>query len=246
MNVKAQCKSLTRTNQIKSSLCMYLILTAIYKVPYFERKTIPNAQETKSRRIFWNVMRQHNSTPVTWYYKSFFVVKPYRTFSANICLLHSCHLLTNKLLFLCHLLTVGSRDSSSSSSGGSTNPAKFPVMVFVHGESYEWNSGNPYDGSVLASYGQILVVTINYRLGLLGKINWSRFIYFHFFSIHSFRICSLAVADFVSNVRHFFCCAGTIYQNKKWNTKMKSLSIKTYAIFIVCVCVWMNGIRLAS
>lgn len=42
-------------------------------------------------------------------------------------------------------------------------------MVFVHGESYEWNSGNPYDGSVLASYGQILVVTINYRLGILGK-----------------------------------------------------------------------------
>lgn len=44
-------------------------------------------------------------------------------------------------------------------------------MVFVHGESYEWNSGNPYDGSVLASYGQILVVTINYRLGILGKTN---------------------------------------------------------------------------
>lgn len=42
-------------------------------------------------------------------------------------------------------------------------------MVFVHGESYEWMSGNPYDGSVLASYGQILVVTINYRLGILGK-----------------------------------------------------------------------------
>ncbi len=44
-------------------------------------------------------------------------------------------------------------------------------MVFVHGESYEWNSGNPYDGSVLASFGQILVVTINYRLGVLGKEN---------------------------------------------------------------------------
>lgn len=72
--------------------------------------------------------------------------------------------------------TVGSRDSSSSNSnsgnnGGNTNPTKYPVVVFVHGESYEWNSGNPYDGSVLASYGQILVVTINYRLGILGKIN---------------------------------------------------------------------------
>ncbi|CAB4059050.1 NLGN [Lepeophtheirus salmonis] len=28
-----------------------------------------------------------------------------------------------------------------------------PVVVFIHGESYEWNSGNPYDGSVFASYG---------------------------------------------------------------------------------------------
>lgn len=47
--------------------------------------------------------------------------------------------------------------------------ARFPVMVFVHGESYEWNSGNPYDGSVLASYGQVVVVTLNYRLGILGE-----------------------------------------------------------------------------
>ncbi|XP_063224788.1 uncharacterized protein LOC134532300 [Bacillus rossius redtenbacheri] len=45
---------------------------------------------------------------------------------------------------------------------------KYPVIVFIHGESYEWNSGNPYDGSVLASYGLVVVVTINYRLGILG------------------------------------------------------------------------------
>ncbi|XP_059621539.1 neuroligin-1 [Phlebotomus argentipes] len=50
-------------------------------------------------------------------------------------------------------------------------PMKYPVMVFVHGESYEWNSGNPYEGAVLASFGQILVVTINYRLGILGFLN---------------------------------------------------------------------------
>lgn len=41
-------------------------------------------------------------------------------------------------------------------------------MVFIHGESYEWNSGNPYDGSVLAAYGHIVFVTINFRLGILG------------------------------------------------------------------------------
>lgn len=42
-------------------------------------------------------------------------------------------------------------------------------MIFVHGESYEWNSGNAYDGSILSSYGQVIVVTLNYRLGILGK-----------------------------------------------------------------------------
>ena len=42
-------------------------------------------------------------------------------------------------------------------------------MVFIHGESYEWNSGNPYDGSVLAAYANVVVVTLNYRLGVLGK-----------------------------------------------------------------------------
>lgn len=42
-------------------------------------------------------------------------------------------------------------------------------MVFLHGESFEWNSGNPYDGTVLASYSEIVVVTLNYRLGILGE-----------------------------------------------------------------------------
>ncbi|KAG7304586.1 hypothetical protein JYU34_011556 [Plutella xylostella] len=45
---------------------------------------------------------------------------------------------------------------------------KFPVLVFIHGDSFEFSSGNPYDGRVLASYGNIMVVTVNYRLGILG------------------------------------------------------------------------------
>ncbi|XP_063839760.1 neuroligin-2-like [Scylla paramamosain] len=44
-------------------------------------------------------------------------------------------------------------------------------MVYIHGESYEWNSGNPYDGSVLAAYGKVVVVTVNFRLGVLGFLN---------------------------------------------------------------------------
>ncbi|XP_076763167.1 uncharacterized protein LOC143430675 [Xylocopa sonorina] len=45
---------------------------------------------------------------------------------------------------------------------------KYPVMMFIHGESFEWNSGNPYDGTILAAYGNVVFVTVNFRLGILG------------------------------------------------------------------------------
>ena len=44
-----------------------------------------------------------------------------------------------------------------------------PVMVYIHGETYEMGTGNAYDGSVLSSFGQVVVVTMNFRLGILGK-----------------------------------------------------------------------------
>jgi len=44
-----------------------------------------------------------------------------------------------------------------------------PVVVFVHGDDFEFGTGNAYDGSVLAAYGRVVVVTINYRVGVLGK-----------------------------------------------------------------------------
>jgi len=44
---------------------------------------------------------------------------------------------------------------------------RYPVMVFVHGGSYEVGAGRTVDGSVLAQFG-VVVVTFNYRLGALG------------------------------------------------------------------------------
>lgn len=41
--------------------------------------------------------------------------------------------------------------------------------MFIHGETYEFGTGNAYDGSVMAAFGHVIVVTINYRLGVLGK-----------------------------------------------------------------------------
>ncbi|XP_036428921.1 neuroligin 4 X-linked b isoform X5 [Colossoma macropomum] len=46
-----------------------------------------------------------------------------------------------------------------------------PVMVYIHGGSYVEGTGNMIDGSVLASYGNVIVVTLNYRLGVLGFLS---------------------------------------------------------------------------
>lgn len=52
-----------------------------------------------------------------------------------------------------------------------------PVMVYIHGGSYMEGTGNMIDGSVLASYGNVIVITLNFRVGVLGK----RFDSFHYF-----------------------------------------------------------------
>lgn len=44
----------------------------------------------------------------------------------------------------------------------------WPVMLFIHGGSYMDGTGNIMDGSVLASYGNVIVITLNYRIGVLG------------------------------------------------------------------------------
>ncbi len=48
-----------------------------------------------------------------------------------------------------------------------------PVMVWVHGGAFTIGSGSQpiYSGSTLARRGDVVVVSINYRLGLLGFLN---------------------------------------------------------------------------
>ncbi|MFG1792794.1 carboxylesterase/lipase family protein [Nocardia sp. NPDC049149] len=43
-----------------------------------------------------------------------------------------------------------------------------PVMVWIHGGAFTSGSGNLYDPSRLVNAGDLVVVTINYRLGALG------------------------------------------------------------------------------
>ena len=59
-----------------------------------------------------------------------------------------------------------SSDNYEGSSGGA-----YPVVVFIHGESFSWGSGNLHDGRVLATYAKLIVITVNYRLGVFGFIN---------------------------------------------------------------------------
>jgi para-nitrobenzyl esterase len=43
-----------------------------------------------------------------------------------------------------------------------------PVMVWIHGGAYTIGSGDIYDGTSFVRRGDVVVVTLNYRLGVLG------------------------------------------------------------------------------
>jgi para-nitrobenzyl esterase len=51
--------------------------------------------------------------------------------------------------------------------------AQRPVMVWIHGGAYVFGSGSVpwYDGTRFAQHGDVVVVTINYRLGALGFLH---------------------------------------------------------------------------
>ena len=52
-----------------------------------------------------------------------------------------------------------------------------PVMVYIHGGAYSAGSGSSplYDGARLAARGDVVVVTLNHRLGALGYLSLGRF-----------------------------------------------------------------------
>ena len=52
---------------------------------------------------------------------------------------------------------------------------KRPVMVYIHGGSFVKGAGSDpeYDGTILVSEGNVVLVTINYRLGAFGFLDFS-------------------------------------------------------------------------
>lgn len=57
--------------------------------------------------------------------------------------------------------------------GGAGDGGKRPVMVWLHGGGYSIGSGSwpVYDGAALARRGDVVVVTVNHRLGILGFLD---------------------------------------------------------------------------
>ncbi|MET0179477.1 MAG: carboxylesterase family protein, partial [Novosphingobium sp.] len=55
---------------------------------------------------------------------------------------------------------------------GGADVGRKPVYVFIHGGAFVAGSGSAYDGSALARLGDIVVVTFNYRVGVLGFVNF--------------------------------------------------------------------------
>ena len=61
------------------------------------------------------------------------------------------------------------------------------VLVFIHGDSWLWGSASTYDGRVLATLGKVLVVTFNFRLGVLGKFCFANINYRRKINLISFN-----------------------------------------------------------
>ncbi|NXT50370.1 SASB hydrolase, partial [Pluvianellus socialis] len=48
------------------------------------------------------------------------------------------------------------------------NQEKLPVFVWIHGGGLVFGAASSYDGSALAAFDNVVVVTIQYRLGIVG------------------------------------------------------------------------------
>nr|XP_045612917.1 neuroligin-like protein glit-1 isoform X1 [Procambarus clarkii] len=48
---------------------------------------------------------------------------------------------------------------------------QYPVMFYIHGGDLDHGASNQFPGHMLAAWGEVVVVTINYRLGALGFLS---------------------------------------------------------------------------
>jgi neuroligin len=48
-------------------------------------------------------------------------------------------------------------------------PQMYPVMIYIHGGDFYHGASNLFPAHVMAAFYDVVVVTINYRLGALGQ-----------------------------------------------------------------------------
>ncbi len=65
---------------------------------------------------------------------------------------------------------IGGGHNTGSDTSAGTNSRPLPVMFWIHGGGFVGGSANEYDGSVLAAAGRVVVVSVEYRLGILGYL----------------------------------------------------------------------------
>ena len=75
--------------------------------------------------------------------------------------------------YICFILQVfidNDKDTNAIFADNTTtfSSLKLPVMLYFHGHTFNDGAGSLYDGSVLSNHGDVIVVTFNYRLGVLG------------------------------------------------------------------------------
>lgn len=52
-----------------------------------------------------------------------------------------------------------------------TAAEKYPVMVYIHGGDFIHGASNLFPGHIMATFYNVVVVTLNYRLGALGFLS---------------------------------------------------------------------------
>ncbi|RJQ81782.1 carboxylesterase family protein [Pseudonocardiaceae bacterium YIM PH 21723] len=73
-------------------------------------------------------------------------------------------------LFLPGTPDFGSEDCLFLNVTTPAKPGRYPVLVWIHGGGFVYGSGDYYDARQLAERGDVVVVTVNYRLGTLGYL----------------------------------------------------------------------------
>ena len=73
--------------------------------------------------------------------------------------------------------------------GGVESLAKKPVMVWIHGGGYMMGSGQCFILPSLALTGDVIMVSINYRLGILGFLAPTKGMYVLSNGSNSIRDC---------------------------------------------------------